>query len=302
MYFSCVSYFLLPCSHFRKPLNIFCEFIPQVLFLMSIFGYMNLLIIWKWFKYNAANSGCAPSVLITLINMFLNKYQDEPCNVAPYDGQQVIQTVLLLLALVCIPWMLVLKPVILKKQNDRKVALEAIRSPRTISIPNPVSGEPSNGRPASPNGDLSGEHEQLDAVEHQGQGDDGHGGEFDMGDIIIHQAIHTIEYCLGSVSHTASYLRLWALSLAHAQLSEVLWSMVMKNGLGFGSRGAIVGGIGMYLVFAFWATRSDPDGRSERLPPRTPSPLGGIPVQVLHGQRLSVRAAVVKTFFLFAVF
>ncbi|CAL1263911.1 unnamed protein product [Larinioides sclopetarius] len=211
--------------YFKRPLNVICEFVPQLIFLISIFGYLVLLIFSKWTNYEAKDASCAPSLLIMLINMFLFNYPTEPCYLKNmYSGQPVIQGMLVVIALLCIPWMLFAKPYMKYKQWVKRPTLM-----------NDAQAVTEDGKVA---GDGVIQEGQLPLPEQE---------ELDLPDMFINQAIHTIEYCLGSISHTASYLRLWALSLAHAQLSEVLWNMVLRIGLG-GS-----GGIVLYLVFAAWA-------------------------------------------------
>merc|ERR1719221_1268156 len=79
----------------------------------------------------------------------------------------------------------------------------------------------------------------------------GHGEEFEFGEIFIHQIIETIEYVLGTVSHTASYLRIWALSLAHQQLSLVFFQKTIQMGLD-PSYGVLMGCIMLFFLFGMW--------------------------------------------------
>ncbi|KAL7728917.1 hypothetical protein ACLKA6_004253 [Drosophila palustris] len=219
-------------TYFRNRLSLIYEFIPQLVFLLLLFFYMVLLMFIKWNRYAATNAmpfteSCAPSILITFIDMVLfNEPKTPPkgCE-TPYMfwGQHFIQVVFVLIALGCIPVMLLGKPI--KIMQARKLA-----NVQPITGTDAEVGGMSNGGAVGAGG--------------------GHHDEEEMSEIFIHQGIHTIEYVLGSVSHTASYLRLWALSLAHAQLAEVLWTMVLSIGL---NKEDWVGGIILTVVFSFWA-------------------------------------------------
>nr|XP_020656087.1 V-type proton ATPase 116 kDa subunit a [Pogona vitticeps] len=228
--------------YFRRTINIILQFIPEMIFILCLFGYLVFMIIFKWCRYNARSADDAPSILIHFINMFLFSYGDKT-NHPLYEHQQEVQTFLVIFAIIAIPWMLLIKPFILRA-NHQKAQRRLV----------------SSGLSESPTGDIeveiieSNHTKKVDLEDHSGGGSHGghddHEEEFNFGDIFVHQAIHTIEYCLGCISNTASYLRLWALSLAHAQLSEVLWTMVLHYGLHVGSWVGIITAFILFAVFA----------------------------------------------------
>ncbi|XP_011796946.1 PREDICTED: V-type proton ATPase 116 kDa subunit a isoform 4 [Colobus angolensis palliatus] len=220
--------------YFRRTLNIILQFIPEMIFILCLFGYLVFMIIFKWCCFDVHVSQHAPSILIHFINMFLFNYGDSS-NAPLYKHQQEVQSFFVVMALISVPWMLLIKPFILRASHRKsQVRASRIQEDATENI------EGDSSSPSSGSGQRTSAH---------GAQDD-HGEEFNFGDIFVHQAIHTIEYCLGCISNTASYLRLWALSLAHAQLSEVLWTMVMNNGLQMRGWGGIVG---VFIIFAVFA-------------------------------------------------
>jgi V-type H+-transporting ATPase subunit a len=54
---------------FRNWLDFFFEFVPQLAFLVLLFGYMDFLIIYKWNVDWGLYSNSAPSIITTMINI-----------------------------------------------------------------------------------------------------------------------------------------------------------------------------------------------------------------------------------------
>ncbi|MEQ2191825.1 hypothetical protein XENOCAPTIV_003036, partial [Xenoophorus captivus] len=62
--------------HFRQKFCVYLLFLPELLFLLCLFGYLVFMILYKWLAFSARNSSQAPSILIHFINMFVMQGKD----------------------------------------------------------------------------------------------------------------------------------------------------------------------------------------------------------------------------------
>ena len=186
-------------------LSLLTVFLPQFLFFTCFFGYLGFLIIVKWIWPKDI------SLIITFINMALGlgKLEGEPL----YTGQGMVQRVLVCVAIICVPWMFFGLP--LWKVWERLRVKMAGYEPTSQNTPllSDNQGEQQDNLNTESKHDIPSNEIEKES----------------LADCFMFSMIHTIEFVLGSVSNTASYLRLWALSLAHAQLSEVLWDMILEK-------------------------------------------------------------------------
>ncbi|KAL5581175.1 hypothetical protein UlMin_013617 [Ulmus minor] len=207
-----ISYF--NARFFASSIDIRYQFVPQIIFLNSLFGYLSLLIIIKWC------TGSQADLYHVMIYMFLSP-TDALGENQLFWGQRPLQIILLVLALIAVPWMLFPKPFILKKLHTERFQGRSYGILNTSEM------------------DLEVEPDSARSQYHE---------EFNFSEVFVHQMIHSIEFVLGAVSNTASYLRLWALSLAHSELSTVFYEKVLLLAWGYDNFAVKLIGL---AVFAF---------------------------------------------------
>jgi len=183
--------------------SIWFGFLPEIVFFFGIFGYLVFMILKKWSIDWVGEAKQPPSLLNVLISMFMSPGKYTEADML-FEGQDTVQLQLLIVAVLAVPMLLVPKPLLFYFDMKRAAAEKAALGPSAAT----------QLARAEEAGEGEGEEEEEEEE-----------GEF--GEVVVHQVIHTIEFVLGSISNTASYLRLWALSLAHSQLSELFWEKVM---------------------------------------------------------------------------
>lgn len=264
---------LLNVIYSRDIVGLLTCWIPEFLFMTCFFGYMIFCIVYKWLSEWPDGSN-PPALTSLLIQMFLSpgSLSSESYLFNNIALQTNLQLALFAICIISVLWLAVAKPVYEVVQL-KKAAKKGL--PHGVPI---FSGHAAlhDAAPASPETDLAKHDADTDEVQadkvsllaednksarahgssrktDQDDDDESHG----VGDIVVHQVIHTIEYVLGAISHTASYLRLWALSLAHAQLSEVFYEQLFTISYGLVISGnkwvdGIVQGISFFVTYSAW--------------------------------------------------
>ncbi len=210
--------------YFRRYIDFFFEFLPQIILLWSLFGWMDFLIFVKWLTPwevpcrqtgSRFDSSEAPSIITIIINMFLKggAFADGETYLIGSDAsegqpQKTASIALVLIFLISIPIMLLVKPLYLKFTMKPHEEHHEDHDQHAVNTSNDDSHE-EKGMVKTKD---KAENIDLDRILKEEFGKEEH---HNFGEIFIHQLIETIEFALGSISNTASYLRLWALSLAH---------------------------------------------------------------------------------------
>ncbi|KAF3820600.1 hypothetical protein GH733_005145 [Mirounga leonina] len=115
--------------HFRKKFNIYLVSVPELLFMLCIFGYLIFMIIYKWLVYSAETSRVAPSILIEFINMFL--FPASGTN-GLYSGQEHVQRLLLAVTALSVPVLFLGKPLFLLWLHNGRSCFGVSRSGYTL--------------------------------------------------------------------------------------------------------------------------------------------------------------------------
>ena len=245
--------------YFKDYIGFFFEFIPQIIFMNLLFGYMIALIFIKWNTDYIGNTDKAPSIITILMNLALkNGSVDDKPVWSTVENEERTNRIFFYVSMLCIPIILLPKPIIKIFQNEKQKKICEFN----INLENNINNE----MPLVNNQEIRKKEEEIepllnnDDLKYAEIQYDSEKSDFldknllqkpekdeSASDIFVHQIIETIEFVLGCVSNTASYLRLWALSLAHSQLSKVFFE---KSLLGLAINGNFILVFFGYFIFA----------------------------------------------------
>uniref|UniRef100_A0A8H7NI78 V-type proton ATPase subunit a n=1 Tax=Bionectria ochroleuca TaxID=29856 RepID=A0A8H7NI78_BIOOC len=202
-YSLCFSY--INARHFKKPIDIWANFLPRIIFFQAIFGYLVLCIIYKWSVDWCDTGAQPPSLLNMLIYMFLRPGTlDERL----YAGQEYVQVILLSVALFQVPILLLLKPFFLRWKHDRARDL-GYRGIGETSRFGALDGDDENEPLVDGRGDSFGDDGEGVAMNTQNIGED---QPFEFGEVMMYQVIDTIAIailvCMEGTSAMLHSLRL----------------------------------------------------------------------------------------------